>query len=269
MDREGKPINLAMITVDVLRREQDFMDDSKTSTDLKSTEPDKFLKESKWRSFKDLLRNHLDGIKGAKNINLSYVLRPVIPHEDYNHDDAMYTAELFGRLYLNDNNRVFTILERLTLGGPGETFVSNFKANRDGRGAFLQLDTLYSGGAYQSNKITSAWKAIQEAKYTGKKPNFDFAQYRRVMDEAWRDLSEASTAGERISDSTKVTFLINGIEGPEHRPLRDAVKTTPRLMESYEAACIHIATCLINSEALIVPRARNQPTTGKHSHANH
>jgi len=67
--------------------------------------------------------NYLYSIKGARKIPLSYVVRPDILPLDADSEDPIYSTPLTGELYKSDHSEVFTILERLTLQGPGETYV--------------------------------------------------------------------------------------------------------------------------------------------------
>lgn len=257
---EGRPINIASITIDVLRREQDYFEDNNKFSDQKApSEPDKFVKDTKWRQFKDTFSNYLDGVKGTKRIALSYVIRPEIPPLGYDINDPMYTTELFGRQFQEDNKKVFILLERCVLGGPAESYISPYKASKDGRAAFIALDTMYSGGPYQVSQVIAAWKNINEAKYNGRKANFTFAMYRKIFDDAWRDLANAA---QTVMDRSKVTFLINGLEGDHLLAIKNAVITNDDLMNCYERAAIYIATCLTNQEsAIVMPKARAVSTT--------
>ena len=146
MHQEGRAYNLAGITRQSLLREQDYREDYKSySSESKVPELEKFTKDHKWKQFRDLFRNHLDGIRGAKQIPLSYVIRPDVPPQGYDPLDPIYTTELAGHRYNQDNRKVFTILEKAVLGGPGDTYITDYKSTFNGRGAFIALDRMFTG----------------------------------------------------------------------------------------------------------------------------
>lgn len=209
------PINPVAINEDLLTQEVQYIDEAKaasSSTAQKSRVafPDKLKDHNKWRAFKDVFVNYLYSIKGARNIPLSYVVRPDIIPLDADSEDPIYSTPLTGELYKSDNSEVFTILERLTLQGPGETYVKEHSKSRNGRAAFLQLNAIYDGASVITTKVNNAWKTLQETRYTGKRPNFDFQSYRSVLDEAFRDLEKC---GSKQNDVNKIHFLLKRYGG--------------------------------------------------------
>ena len=73
----------------------------------------------------------------------------------------------------------------------------------------MAVDEALNQGSYETSKVNQAWITIRGVQYTGNRVGFDFQAYRRVLDEAWRDLAEA---GHDISDATKIFFLLEGIK---------------------------------------------------------
>jgi len=121
-------------------------------------------------------------------------------------EDPIYTVDLQGAQYKQDKSEVYTILERCTIQGPGETYVKDYYPTRDGRTAFLELDRRFGGDTVTSTKIGNAWKTIHTTKYNCKKKNFDFTNYKSVLDKSFRDLQES---GLPQPDATEVYFLLN------------------------------------------------------------
>jgi hypothetical protein len=153
-------IPAADITHNMLIQELDMMNDPTptSSSRIKAQLPDKFKSDSKWRSFKDALNNYLDRMKGKRNVPLTYITRPAVMPQGANPQDPIWTAEHNGPQFRDDNKDVFNLLESLMLDGPGETYMRQYQASRNGRAAFLALDLHFGGGSYQTTKINNAWR---------------------------------------------------------------------------------------------------------------
>lgn len=149
---------------------------------------------------------------------------------------------------------MFTILERLTLQGPGETYVKEHSKSRNGRAAFLQLNAIYDGASVITTKVNNAWKTLQETRYTGKRPNFDFQSYRSVLDEAFRDLEEC---GSKQNDVNKIHFLLKGMEGEELRQIKNGVVNGATTRDNYLEAVLYISRCIAN-DTIIDKKAKHE-----------
>lgn len=220
---------------------------SKADGKPKMKEPDKFTSNTRWRSFKESFKNFLDGIVEKKNIPLNYVIRSVPVPANIAPNDPIYLATLTGNQYVEDNRTVFRYLNSLMLDGPGETYIRPFQATRDGRGAYLALDNHFAGGAYQTTRVNTAWKIIQGTKYNGKRANFDFATYRKQLDDAWRDLQDA---GQEPPQASKVFWLLRGIEADELKRVKDGVLNSVDLANNYEDAALYISRCVANDDSV-------------------
>ena len=228
------------ITRNLLIQELDLMNDSITSVStskIKAQLPDKFKHDTRWRSFKDSLNNYLDRMRGKRNIPLTYITRPVQIPPDANPTDPIWTAEHNGPLFNEDNKDVFNLLESLTLDGPAETYIRPYKSTRNGRAAYLLLNDHFDGGSYQTTKINVAWRTLRETKYDGRKSNMDFATFRRIYDDAFRDLEEG---GQGLKQPSMVTHLLAGIQGEtcqSLQSLKDTVLSDHTKANNYTEAC--------------------------------
>jgi hypothetical protein len=153
-------------------------------------------------------------------------------------------------LYNEDNKDVYNLLSSLTLDGPGETYIRQFQATRNGRGAYLALDEHFSGGSYSTTKVNNAWRTLRDVRYDGKKSNMDFATFRQTYDEAFRDLEEG---GEGLKDPSKVTHLLAGIMGETSSALENMKNTVLNDVDTsrnYTLACNFFARCISNNPNL-------------------
>lgn len=138
------PINPVSITIDLLQQEFEYSEDSRVKeTDKKVPFPtEEFKKDSEWISFKDIFKNYLDSVPSVRRSTpLSYVIRPTIPPADVDATDPVWSAPLEGAAFREDNRLVYTYLEKLTRAGIGKAIVGNYKLSRNGRAAFLALDS--------------------------------------------------------------------------------------------------------------------------------
>ena len=116
-------------TIEALSEEIDYLEQK--SYDIKNKQlnlvkpPEKFSKDTKWRSFKLEFLNYLDSIKGQKSVPLTYIVTPNQRPQGVAEDDILYSTVHQDPAYAEDNRTVFNILQGFMLGGPGsfyETF---------------------------------------------------------------------------------------------------------------------------------------------------
>jgi hypothetical protein len=172
-------VDPTIITKNILINELEDMDSigsgKPASTEAKDEVLMKLTRDTRWRSYKDALTNFLDGILGKKGVPLSYVIRPTIVPPGL-HNDPIFTATHTGPAFQDDNKAVFRHLWGSALGDQYEVYIKPYVNSRNGRAAFMALEDHFNGGAYyQIQKVNSAWKAIQETVYNGRKSSMDFS----------------------------------------------------------------------------------------------
>jgi len=154
-------------TIEALSEEIDYLEQK--SYDIKNKQlnlvkpPEKFSKDTKWRSFKLEFLNYLDSIKGQKGVPVRPNQRP----QGVAEDDIVYSTVHQGPAYAEDNRTVFNILQGFMLGGPGEVFTRPFINSKNGRGAFMAVDEALNQGSYETSKVNQAWITIRGVQYTG------------------------------------------------------------------------------------------------------
>ncbi len=119
---QGSPIIPGAITREILSQKIELMEAAAPKTADASSKAFtlSFTKDAKWKTFRESFLNYLDGVRGAKNIPLFYVVRPELRPTNADPRDPIYTTDLFGPQYEQDNRTVFNILEKCMRGGPGE-----------------------------------------------------------------------------------------------------------------------------------------------------
>jgi len=243
-------IDPTVITRNLLIAELDVLDSSveaKTAS-LKPKEENvpKLTRDTRWRTYKALFTNFLDGVIGKKGIPLSYVIRPIVIPPTLAHE-PIYTTSHDGNAFKEDNNTVFRYLYGVVLGDQYEVYVKNFVSTRNGRAAYLALEDYFNGGAYQIHKVNTAWRIIQETKYTGKKSAMDFSVYRSTFDEAWADLREG---GQEPNPQSKVRWLLDGMQEEDLKVAKDTITNDEKSIINYELTCLKLSRLISTDDTL-------------------
>jgi hypothetical protein len=157
--------------------------------------PTEFTTGSKWKPFKEGVVAFFNSQKGRGHIPLACVIRDQDipdPNEvfDTEHQRLIAVTPLQGIEFGEDYGKVFDHLKSWTLKGPAWTWMCQFNATRDGRGAWLGLLAHYEGDAQRDRVEDHAYSAIGAAKYHGEKKNFSFETYVTMHQEAYEDLEQ-------------------------------------------------------------------------------
>jgi hypothetical protein len=172
--------------------------------------PEKFTDDREWVPFKNALKNYLGAVRGAGQIPMLYLVRSQNDPDDL--DPAVMNAPLEGPIFNQDNRELFCLLDSLLQKGPGETITRRHKARCDGRSAFLELDSHFSGGAFKTLRVKRANEKVRNKKFTCVNLNFTFESYRRKFADAFRDLEDV---GQAVPEQKKVLdFMENIVTAP-------------------------------------------------------
>ena len=107
--------------------------------------PEAFGKETNWRTFKKVLKNHLGTKKGINGVLLEYIMcnvdGPGQAETQYatEHEHLVVTTPLEGEAFEADNGKVWPVLKDLTLRGPANAYISHLDRLQHGRVAIKAL----------------------------------------------------------------------------------------------------------------------------------
>jgi hypothetical protein len=170
--------------------------------------PEAFKKDSKWHVWKESVVIYLHSKIGQASIPLAYIVREcdlALPNAVYStvHEQWANMVILYGPEYNTNNGVAYDLLQSLTLNGPVRSWMSGYKQNRDGRGAWKALITYYKGVAMQTHSKQECFNAIANSSYQGIKRNFDFSAYVAIYQQAHQ------------AENMKVRGFLHGIKCPK------------------------------------------------------
>ena len=118
--------------------------------------PEAFGKETNWRTFKKVLKNHLGTKKGINGVPLEYIMcnvdgpGPVRLQYAAEHEHLVVATLLDGEAFEADTGKVWLILKDLTLRGPALAYISHLDRLQHGRVAVKALRAKYEGNLTMS-----------------------------------------------------------------------------------------------------------------------
>ena len=203
-----------------------------------NNEQDAFKKSKNWWSFDLKLQEHMQRQRGDQLISLVYLMRKhgVLSQGTVYQDqekERINTVPLTGESFDIENNKFFLILKTLTLDGPGWTHIKSFERMKNGRGAYLKLQSTYMGGSHRLTIVADAESSIGTLDYTGSK-NFTFDKFLAKLIGAYNDIKKYSS--QVTPDSSKVTQIINKISCPTMATVKTIIMADPRLQNNFDEA---------------------------------
>lgn len=198
-------------------------DDDDNSSDIKI--PD--LKGAdNWVSFRDNFLLKMSMITGSRGISIDYVVDSTprgatrannlliqVPSIDLTQEDLLRTKTVhFGDAFKIDNTTVWNMLSSLLTDKPAFTHINSFKATKDGRRAWLALQSFHEGQDFKERLRESALNKLQSTFYNGEKARFNMEKYITVHLEAHKKLQDAGyNGGLGIDEETKIHYFRSGI----------------------------------------------------------
>ena len=180
----------------------------------------------------DMVPSHLRDRLGVRKIPLSYVIRenanpgnaplPAIDQptsENYNSitEELIYYAPHHGDEYVEDNAKVFQILQDMVTGTSFESSVKSHQRRRDGRAAYFALCQHNLGSSKWDKILEDAETYVSKREWNGRNHRFSLKLHINKHREAYNDMVRASQHVEYAlpNEHTRVGRLLKSITSKE------------------------------------------------------
>ena len=180
----------------------------------------------------DVLPNHLRERLGSRKIPLSYVIRenenpPALENLAANKatgasydsimDELITYVPLTGDQYIEDNAKVFQIIQDMVAGTTFESSIKSHQRNRDGRSSYFALCQHNLGSSKWEKIIEDAETYVMKREWNGKNYMFSLKSHISKHREAHNEMVRASQfiAFEVPNEHTRVGRLIKSITSKE------------------------------------------------------
>lgn len=179
-----------------------------------------------WVSFRDNFLLKLSLITGSRGIPIDYVVDSTprratrannalieVPSVDLTQNDLLRTSTVhFGEAYKIDNTTVWNKLSSLLTDKPAFSHINQFKPTKNGRAAWLALQSFHEGQDFTERLRESALTKLQTTFYNGEKARFTMEKYITVHLEAHKKLQDAGyNNGLGLDEETKIHYFRSGI----------------------------------------------------------
>jgi hypothetical protein len=183
--------------------------------------------------------------RGIDGVPLAYLVRKDVVPPDADDNPEAYGEPTFADelvrhakhegnpSYQVDNQALWSVIRKLTMGGFAWSWVSSCARSQNGREAYLQLKTHYLGKSLQDKIQSDANKILENTFYDGKARNFTFEAYCTRLKQAFTDLAEC---GDELQESCKVRVFLKGLQAPELVAAKAMVIASNHLKTTVETA---------------------------------
>ena len=158
--------------------------------------PNDFDNNVKWDDWYPTFANCIRLIPGRDGVPLSYVIRDnaepdPTPQEDYL-DEYVNMALLGGSTYINDNQKVFVLLNKFIVGNDrAEAAVKALNTRTDGRMVYFAIKKHFEGEGMMQLKVQKAEAIIKNLFYSGeKKPHMWWQKFEQDLQGAYATLDK-------------------------------------------------------------------------------
>lgn len=219
----------------------------------------------KWVQWKKRFANYIYNIRGCNGVRMLYLvhdyLRPIAnigEHQFTNEDEKdVYMARQQGVDFNTDNMTLFQILSDCLISTPGEVWIKQAFAQKDGRQAVMNLCTQYDGPALNQTRVAYANSQIALLHYNSEF-RLPFATFVTRLKEAYNILEEAEQV---FPEQHKVQTMLQKMERcnvTQVQQAMTAVLMNPNLRNDFDAAAAQL------QEMVLI--ATPQPTQGTRFH---
>ena len=282
-DRIGREISWLDVDVEWIHL---FKDQMETERDHKNTEQD-FPKATAAAlrdpaKLKEEMLSHLDLLRTADGVKLSYVVRERLIPDDgqvFNHADSPYESyddemtkrypiiagELgfdstqteaqmavlekdgpFAAKYVRDRAVVYDLLKESFDGLDVWNHATGFKRKKDGRGAFLSIFRFLLGHDHSKSVIEKAEADIKKLSYTGEEKNWNLSKHITKFKGLVSILKnmEEKQLYRGVNDDKLVDWFLLSIKSESFEASRNAILDSPTLRNDWEKAADHLTRYL-------------------------
>ena len=176
----------------------------------------------------DLVPGHLRDRLGSRNIPLSYIIRDEVTPpalrplklddcvgEEYSSlaEELVIHTPHVGSEYVEDNTKVFQIIQDMVQGTSFESSIKSFQRSRNGRGAYRALCQHNLGSSKWDKIIEEAETYVMKREWNGKNYRFTLRNHINKHREAHNEMMRASqfVEYELPNEHTRVGRLIKSI----------------------------------------------------------
>ena len=282
-DRIGREISWLDVDVEWIHL---FKDQMETERDHKNTEQD-FPKATAAAlrdpaKLKEEMLSHLDLLRTADGVKLSYVVRERLIPDDgqvFNHADSPYESyddemtkrypiiagELgfdstqteaqmavlekdgpFAAKYVRDRAVVYDLLKESFDGLDVWNHATGFKRKKDGRGAFLSIFRFLLGHDHSKSVIEKAEADIKKLSYTGEEKNWNLSKHITKFKGLVSILKnmEEKQLYRGVNDDKLVDWFLLSIKSESFEASRNAILDSNILRNDWEKAAEHMTKFL-------------------------
>jgi uncharacterized membrane protein YgcG len=256
-ERVSRTVLAANITLAMVRATESY---GKWEEDHENLEAPK-IDSKDWSKTLEAIQGWLRGYLGQSKIPLARVIRADIEVPDEVADPATnYSSridELIARApigavgaededYLVDRGTVWDLIESITRNDPSWTYVKVAQTTRDGRMAYLALESHYLGPNNVNHQASKAEALLKSATYQGETRNWNFEKYASLHVEQFNILDSLRKHGySGIDPGTRVRYLLAGIKTTKLESVTATILASPAVYQVDFDKCVTLITDFI------------------------
>ena len=273
LDRVSRDTNVANVTLNTIRTVRELRDFEST---YKAPDDPPSINSKDWPKTMESIHEYLRSYLGDRKIPLAYVVRKDedVPANDpaagYSTvQEAMiarakhYTVAADGTktpdpAYINNREKVYEIIAKITRDHPCWTYVKPAQRTRDGRMAYLGLYQHFLGPNNVDNMATMAEDKLKSTVYNGEQRRWDFEKYinlHKSQHSIMEGLVEHGYTG--IDPRSKVRYLLDGIKTDKFDSVKTRIMSDASLRNDFDS-CVTLYQDFIKQTF----KSKSTPTVG-------
>jgi uncharacterized membrane protein YgcG len=249
LDRTQRPFVAANINNNTLLNAMTQRDIEEHKKENPPKMPEKMKSTLNVRAAVEDIKNYLETTLGISGAPLAYITRESVDPVDGDYGDNEFNErEMIMRAphtppyYEPDNTSVWMLMRSVLYDTDGWSWISQFEANKNGRGAYMATIDHYLGKTSRSRIKMQADKIIEGTYFDGEKRGFTFEKYCSMHKQAHKDLEDY---GEKCSEERKVRKFLEGIRASYLQPAVTQVHATEKYLENFDDAVNFIGTFVV------------------------
>jgi len=160
-----------------------------------------------------MIETYLSQLKGSGRVALNSVIRKntvPVPGMIFQTDaeQAVAIAPLAGEQFNRDNAKLYGILKKLCLEGPGRSYILDFDSAKNGWGTWLAMYNHFKGDSYRNRAKLEAYSTLEHIHYDGEKKGFTFEKFVEKHNECYLELARHN---EPVYEEKKVRDFLQRI----------------------------------------------------------